>query len=60
MRVDQSHVGSVKHLEATLEAFVRLGLRPAVDGRVFSFEQAADAYRYLKSGAHFGKIVIRG
>jgi NADPH:quinone reductase-like Zn-dependent oxidoreductase len=32
-------------------------LRPVVD-RVFPFEQAPDAYRHLKSGRHFGKIVI--
>ena len=33
-------------------------LHPVLD-RVFSFEEARDAYRCLESGAHFGKIVIR-
>ncbi|PWY78926.1 GroES-like protein [Aspergillus eucalypticola CBS 122712] len=27
--------------------------------KVFSFNQARDAFRYLESGSHFGKIVIR-
>jgi NADPH:quinone reductase-like Zn-dependent oxidoreductase len=26
--------------------------------RVFTFEQAQDAYRYMESGSHFGKVVI--
>lgn len=31
---------------------------PVVD-RVFDFDQAREAYRYLQSGSHFGKVVIR-
>jgi NADPH:quinone reductase-like Zn-dependent oxidoreductase len=33
-------------------------IRPVVD-RTFPFDQAADAFRYLESAAHFGKVVIR-
>ena len=33
-------------------------LRPVVD-KTFGFEEAGDALRYMKSGDHFGKIVIR-
>ena len=33
------------------------GLDPLID-RVFPFEQAADAYAYLTSQAHIGKVVI--
>jgi NADPH:quinone reductase-like Zn-dependent oxidoreductase len=33
-------------------------LRPVVD-RVFPFEDAREAYRYLESGTHFGKVVLR-
>jgi NADPH:quinone reductase-like Zn-dependent oxidoreductase len=33
------------------------GIRPVID-RVFPFEETKEAYRYLKSGAHFGKVVI--
>ena len=32
-------------------------LKPVVD-RVFPFEEAPEAFRYLQSGAHFGKVVI--
>ncbi len=33
------------------------GMRPVVD-RVFDLEHTAEAFRYLESGAHFGKVVI--
>lgn len=33
-------------------------IRPVVD-RVFGFEEAAEAIKYLFSGAHFGKVVVR-
>lgn len=33
-------------------------LRPVVD-REFRFEEVPDALRYLESGAHFGKIVVK-
>jgi NADPH:quinone reductase-like Zn-dependent oxidoreductase len=33
-------------------------LRPVID-RAFAFDEARDALRYLESGAHFGKVVIR-
>lgn len=33
-------------------------IAPVVD-RAFAFEQAGEAYRYLESGSHFGKVVIR-
>jgi len=33
-------------------------IAPVVD-RAFAFEQAGEAYRYLQSGSHFGKVVIR-
>ncbi|MDH4145172.1 MAG: NAD(P)-dependent alcohol dehydrogenase [Acidimicrobiia bacterium] len=33
------------------------GLEPLID-RVFPFDEAADAYRYLESQAHIGKVVI--
>jgi NADPH:quinone reductase-like Zn-dependent oxidoreductase len=33
-------------------------IHPVID-RAFSFDQAADAFLYLESGSHFGKVVIR-
>ena len=50
-------VGSTQMFEAMARAISANTLKPVVD-RVFPFEQAADAYRYLQSQAHFGKIVI--
>jgi alcohol dehydrogenase len=39
-------------------AVAATGLKPVVD-RVFAFEEAREAFAYLESGAHFGKVVIR-
>jgi NADPH:quinone reductase-like Zn-dependent oxidoreductase len=33
-------------------------IRPVVD-RVFGFDEAAEAFDYLETGSHFGKVVIR-
>ncbi|KAG9721988.1 hypothetical protein KCU73_g14096, partial [Aureobasidium melanogenum] len=41
---------------AFLEA-EKVSLKPLVD-KVFSFEESADAFEYLYSGAHTGKVVI--
>ncbi|KZV63844.1 NAD-P-binding protein [Peniophora sp. CONT] len=32
-------------------------IRPRID-RIFAFEKAVEAFQYLKSGQHFGKVVI--
>lgn len=50
-------VGSVRMFASMLMAIEVAQMRPVVD-RVFSFEQAAEALKYLESGAHFGKVVI--
>lgn len=50
-------VGSREMFAAMNRAISRNKLKPWVD-RVFPFEEAAEAYRHLESGAHFGKIVI--
>jgi NADPH:quinone reductase-like Zn-dependent oxidoreductase len=52
------YVGSGEMFEAMNRAISRHQLRPVID-RVFPFDQAADAFRYLESGAHFGKVCIR-
>jgi NADPH:quinone reductase-like Zn-dependent oxidoreductase len=51
------YVGSRDMFEAMNRAITRHQLKPAVD-RVFPFSDAPAAYRYQKSGAHFGKVVI--
>lgn len=33
-------------------------IKPVVD-KVFEFEQAVDAYKYLESQKHVGKVVIK-
>lgn len=58
IRVDSVYVGSVRHFEALNASIERTGLRPVVD-RVFPFDQAREAYSYLESGRHFGKVVVR-
>lgn len=50
-------VGSRAMFEDMNRAVAVNELRPVVD-RVFSFEEAPDALRYLQSGAHVGKVVV--
>ncbi|MEO8177499.1 MAG: NAD(P)-dependent alcohol dehydrogenase [Deltaproteobacteria bacterium] len=58
IRVDSIYVGSRQHFEAMNDAIERFKIQPVIDRR-FPFEDARDAYAYLKSGQHFGKVVIR-
>jgi NADPH:quinone reductase-like Zn-dependent oxidoreductase len=51
-------VGSVEMFETMNRAIAAAKLRPVID-RVFAFEEAREAFRYLESAKHFGKIVIR-
>jgi NADPH:quinone reductase-like Zn-dependent oxidoreductase len=50
-------VGSRQMFEEMNRAMEINNVHPIVD-RVFPFAQARDAYRYLESGAHFGKVCI--
>ena len=52
------YVGSRGHFERMNAAIATHRLEPVVD-REFGFDDALAAYRYLESGAHFGKVVIR-
>jgi len=51
-------VGSRDMFEAMNRAIAAAQLRPVID-RTFDFGEAPAAYRYLESGAHFGKVCIR-
>ncbi|MBD2356275.1 NAD(P)-dependent alcohol dehydrogenase [Tolypothrix sp. FACHB-123] len=51
------YVGSRKMFEAMNHAIQENKLQPVID-RVFPFFEVKAAYNYLKSGAHFGKVVI--
>jgi NADPH:quinone reductase-like Zn-dependent oxidoreductase len=57
VRVQGIFVGSVEMFEAMTRAVALHGLRPVID-RTFPMERASEAYRYMESGAHFGKVVI--
>ena len=57
IRVQGIFVGSRRMFEAMNRAVETAALHPVVD-RVFRFEQAVEAMKYMESGAHFGKVVI--
>jgi NADPH:quinone reductase-like Zn-dependent oxidoreductase len=52
------YVGSVAMFEALVRALEANRIDPIID-RTFGFGEAREAYAYLASGAHFGKVVIR-
>ncbi len=58
LHVDGIYVGSREMFESMNRAITRTKLSPVID-RGFSFAEAPAAYEYLRSGAHFGKVVIR-
>ncbi len=51
-------VGSRQMFEDMNRAIEVSQLKPVID-KVFPFEKAREALKYLESGAHFGKIVIK-
>lgn len=57
VRIQGIYVGSREMFLAMNRAIQLHDIHPVID-RVFPFEEAKEAYRYLKSGAHFGKVVI--
>jgi NADPH:quinone reductase-like Zn-dependent oxidoreductase len=52
------YVGSREMFEAMNRAIALHQIRPIID-RVFPLNEAPEAYRYMQSGSHFGKIVIQ-
>jgi NADPH:quinone reductase-like Zn-dependent oxidoreductase len=58
IQVQGIFVGSRDMFDAMNRAIALHQMRPVVD-RVFAFDQAREAWRYLESGGHFGKVVIR-
>lgn len=51
------YVGSRVMFEDLNRLVAVSGIRPVVD-RVFAFDEAPQAYHYVESGRHFGKVVI--
>ncbi len=58
LRVQGIFVGSREMFEAMNRAIALHKMKPVVD-RVFPFNDAPAAFRYMESAAHFGKIAIR-
>jgi NADPH:quinone reductase-like Zn-dependent oxidoreductase len=56
-RLHGIEVGSRAMFEAMNTGLATHGLRPVV-GRVFDFDDAHAALRYVEAGAHFGKVVL--
>lgn len=56
--VNGIYVGSREMFEAMNQAIANAKLQPVID-RVFPFAEAMQAYDYLRSGSHFGKVVIQ-
>ena len=58
VRLQGITVGSRDGFEAMMRALDQHRIVPVID-RVFAFEQLKEAMEHLRSGSHFGKIVIR-
>ena len=57
LTVQAISTGSREMFEDMVRAIRNAGMKPVID-KVFPFEKALDAYRYLESAAHVGKVVI--
>ena len=57
LTVRGTQVGSRHMFEELLNIIVTHEIQPVID-RTFGFDEAQDAYRYLASGSHIGKVVI--
>jgi NADPH:quinone reductase-like Zn-dependent oxidoreductase len=56
-RIQGVTVGSVEDLKAMIDAIALHRLEPVVD-KVFPFAEAKQAFAYMASGQHFGKVAI--
>jgi NADPH:quinone reductase-like Zn-dependent oxidoreductase len=57
VRLDGIYVGSRADFEALNAFLTEHQIHPIID-RVFPFNEAREAFTHLRSGAHFGKVVI--
>ncbi len=57
VRIQGIFVGSREMFEAMNRVVTLHQIRPVID-RMFPFEAVKEALRYMKSGAHFGKVVV--
>jgi len=57
LRLQGVTVGSRRDQIDMVRAFDANAIKPVID-RTFPLEHLADAFRYLQSGQHFGKVCI--
>ncbi|GCE17537.1 zinc-dependent alcohol dehydrogenase family protein [Dictyobacter kobayashii] len=57
LRIEGIYVGSCEMFEEMNLAFTQHQVKPVID-KVFPFSAMNEAYQYLKSGVHFGKVVV--
>ncbi len=57
IRIAGIYVGSRAMMEAMNRAIGAHRLQPVID-RIFPFDDAPSAYRYMEKGEHFGKVVL--
>lgn len=50
--------GPKERFEELLQVYEKSKVVPVVD-KIFPFEQAKEALKYLESGGHFGKVVVK-
>ena len=58
IRVQGIFIGSREMFEGLNAMIAASGMTPVVD-RVFDFSEAREALKYMESGSHFGKIVLK-
>jgi NADPH:quinone reductase-like Zn-dependent oxidoreductase len=58
VRLQGIYVGSRRMFEELNRAIEANGLKPVI-GKTFAFAEAREALRYMESGSHFGKIVLK-
>ncbi|QBD82603.1 NAD(P)-dependent alcohol dehydrogenase [Ktedonosporobacter rubrisoli] len=58
IRLQGVNTGHRESFEAMNMAIAQHRLRPVID-RIFPFEEAVEAFRFMQSGKYFGKICIR-
>ena len=58
LNIQGIYVGSRDMFESMNRAISLHQIKPVIN-RVFPFDEAKQAYSYLQSGAHFGKVVIK-
>ena len=56
-RLQGTTVGSVEDLQAMADAITVNRMKPVMD-KTFAFAEAKEAFAYMASGAHFGKVAI--